>query len=159
LIYWAIMRKRRPGTFRLAPSFPGGRASAHAVSRFPRRDPFGGDGGALDTSTAAGKMMFHVMGAFAEVERSIIRERVNAGVARAKAEQKAGIKRVDRDGRARKLIGRPRLDPKIAVAVRRLRGEGMSIEKIADAQGIEVGSVARILKAPKPDIAAESAAR
>jgi len=35
-------------------------------------------------STAAGKAMFQMMGVFAEFERSMIRERVNAGIARAK---------------------------------------------------------------------------
>jgi DNA invertase Pin-like site-specific DNA recombinase len=43
----------------------------------------------LDTSTTAGKAMFQTLGVFAEFERGIIRERVNAGLARAKAK---GIK-------------------------------------------------------------------
>jgi DNA invertase Pin-like site-specific DNA recombinase len=38
----------------------------------------------LDTSTSAGKAMFQMLGVFAEFERSIIRERVNAGLARAR---------------------------------------------------------------------------
>ena len=38
----------------------------------------------LDTSTTAGKAMFQMLGVFAEFERGIIRERVNAGLARAK---------------------------------------------------------------------------
>jgi DNA invertase Pin-like site-specific DNA recombinase len=37
----------------------------------------------LDTSTTAGKAMFQMLGVFAEFERGIIRERVNAGLARA----------------------------------------------------------------------------
>ena len=37
----------------------------------------------LDTSTTAGKAMFRMLGVFAEFERGIIRERVNAGLARA----------------------------------------------------------------------------
>src|ERR1700732_4760467 len=36
----------------------------------------------LDTSTTAGKAMFQMLGVFAEFERGIIRERVNAGLAR-----------------------------------------------------------------------------
>src|ERR1700704_3942148 len=43
----------------------------------------------LDTRTPAGKAMFGMMGVFAEFERSMIRERVRAGLARAKA---AGIR-------------------------------------------------------------------
>ena len=39
----------------------------------------------LDTTTPAGKMMFQVLGSFAEYEREMIRARVNAGIARAKA--------------------------------------------------------------------------
>jgi len=38
---------------------------------------------ALDTTTPAGKLMFQITGAFAEFERSMIRQRVNAGLKRA----------------------------------------------------------------------------
>jgi DNA invertase Pin-like site-specific DNA recombinase len=38
----------------------------------------------IDTTTPAGKAMFQMMGVFAEFERSMIRELVNAGIARAK---------------------------------------------------------------------------
>ena len=34
------------------------------------------------TTTPAGKAMFQMMGVFAEFERAMIRERVNAGIAR-----------------------------------------------------------------------------
>jgi DNA invertase Pin-like site-specific DNA recombinase len=39
---------------------------------------------AIDTSTPMGRAMFHIAGAFAELEREIIRERVKAGLANAK---------------------------------------------------------------------------
>ena len=39
----------------------------------------------IDTTTSSGKAMFQMMGVFAEFERSMIRERVRAGLARAKA--------------------------------------------------------------------------
>jgi DNA invertase Pin-like site-specific DNA recombinase len=42
----------------------------------------------LDTTTPAGKAMFQMMGVFAEFERSMIQERVRAGLARAKEEGK-----------------------------------------------------------------------
>src|SRR5882762_4324958 len=49
----------------------------------------------LDTSTTAGKAMFQMLGVFAEFERGIIRERVNAGLARARANgTKLGRRRV-----------------------------------------------------------------
>src|ERR1035441_7094150 len=40
----------------------------------------------LDTSTPSGRAMFQMLGVFAEFERSMIRERVMAGLSRAKAE-------------------------------------------------------------------------
>ena len=40
---------------------------------------------AIDTTTPAGRMFFHVTGAFAEFEREMIRSRVNAGLDRARA--------------------------------------------------------------------------
>ena len=43
---------------------------------------------AIDTTTPAGKLMFQVTGAFAEFERSMIRQRVNAGLRRAKEQGK-----------------------------------------------------------------------
>src|SRR5580692_8596212 len=51
----------------------------------------------LDTTTPAGKARFQIMGVFAEFERSMIQERVRAGLRRAKEEGKQ--------------LGRPRLAP------------------------------------------------
>jgi DNA invertase Pin-like site-specific DNA recombinase len=42
----------------------------------------------IDTTTPAGKAMFQMMGVFAEFERSMIRERVRSGLARARSEGK-----------------------------------------------------------------------
>jgi DNA invertase Pin-like site-specific DNA recombinase len=57
---------------------------------------------AIDTTTPAGRMFFHVTGAFAEFERDMIRSRVNAGLARARAR---GVRlsrpKNQREGRAR----------------------------------------------------------
>jgi DNA invertase Pin-like site-specific DNA recombinase len=58
---------------------------------------------AIDTKTAAGRLMWQMIGAFAEFERQIIRERVIAGQARAKA---AGVK----FGRKRILTERQELE-------------------------------------------------
>jgi DNA invertase Pin-like site-specific DNA recombinase len=58
----------------------------------------------IDTTTPAGKMMFQVLGSFAEYERDMIRARVNAGIARAKA--------------AGKHCGRPLLAPELAERIR-----------------------------------------
>jgi DNA invertase Pin-like site-specific DNA recombinase len=45
---------------------------------------------AIDTTTAAGNMLFQIMGAFAEFERSVIRERTLAGLAAARARGRIG---------------------------------------------------------------------
>lgn len=44
----------------------------------------------IDTTTAAGSLMFQIMGAFAEFERNIIRERTMAGLAAARARGRIG---------------------------------------------------------------------
>lgn len=51
---------------------------------------------AIDTTTAAGRMMMQMAGSFAEFERAMIRERTSAGLAQARAEGRIG-------GRRRKL--------------------------------------------------------
>ena len=45
---------------------------------------------AIDTSSSAGKLVFHMMGAMAEFERDLIRERTNAGLAAARARGRKG---------------------------------------------------------------------
>jgi len=80
----------------------------------------------MDTSTPAGKMVFTVLGAVAELERSLIVERVRAGLRNARAKGKT--------------LGRPR----IAVDVSRianLRAQGLSWPGIAREMGVSVGSV------------------
>ena len=44
----------------------------------------------IDTTTPGGKAMFQMLGVFAEFERSIIQERVRAGLARPRKRQEAG---------------------------------------------------------------------
>jgi DNA invertase Pin-like site-specific DNA recombinase len=86
----------------------------------------------IDTTTPSGKLLFQVTGAFAEFERSMIRERINAGLARAKA--------------AGKQLGRPRNDDvKRRDAVVRLRKRGFRILKIAREVGAGTSYVQRIL--------------
>jgi DNA invertase Pin-like site-specific DNA recombinase len=58
----------------------------------------------IDTTTPAGKAMFQMLGVFAEFERSMIRERVKAGIARAKAQGKH--------------CGRPSIKAELAQAIR-----------------------------------------
>ncbi len=90
----------------------------------------------IDTSTAAGKAFFQMLGVFAEFERAIIVERANAGIARAKAN---GTK----SGRP---IGRPTLKRKKLDAARAALADGQSIRAAALAAGISVGSAAALRK-------------
>ncbi len=86
----------------------------------------------VDTSTPAGKALFQMCGVFAEFERSMIQERVKAGLARAKAQGKK--------------LGRPRVAESIERKVRTHRTKGMGIKAIARKLGIGTGTVQRIVK-------------
>ena len=74
----------------------------------------------MDTTTPTGKMVFTVLGAVAELERSLIAERVRAGLRNARAKGKT--------------LGRPRVSVD-AVMISRLRVQGRSIREIADELG------------------------
>lgn len=89
-----------------------------------------------DASNPASRLMFHLLVAFAEFEREIIKERVVAGLQRAKTK---GTRSGRPIGRPRRIFDRG--------AVLRLRAEGKSIEAIARDVGVGVGTVARILQA------------
>lgn len=88
---------------------------------------------ALDTTTPSGKAMFGMMAVFAEFERAMIVERVNAGLARARAQGKK--------------LGRPTHGPEVEAKVRELRAQGMGVLKVAKTLGIGVSAVQRIEKA------------
>ena len=87
----------------------------------------------LDTTTPAGKAMFQMLGVFAEFERSIIQERVRAGLARAKGEGK--------------VLGRPRIAADIETAVRATLANGTGMMRAAKMHGVGVGTVVRISRA------------
>ncbi len=86
----------------------------------------------LDTSTTAGKAMFQMLGVFAEFERGIIRERVNAGLARARAK---GTK-----------LGRRPVEPSVEVQIRELRANGDGILKIGRKLGVGTSVVLRVVR-------------
>ena len=82
----------------------------------------------MDTSTPAGKMVFTVLGAVAELERSLICERVRAGLRNAKAKSK--------------VLGRP----KVAVdtdKIAAMRAQGCSWGAICRETGIGKGTAQR----------------
>jgi DNA invertase Pin-like site-specific DNA recombinase len=87
----------------------------------------------LDLTTPAGRMMFHVIGAMAEFERELIRERVRAGLAHAR--------------RKGKKLGRPsvrRERDKDAKIIRKMRAEGDSYGEIAGALGRTKSDIYRV---------------
>jgi DNA invertase Pin-like site-specific DNA recombinase len=86
----------------------------------------------LDTSTTAGRAMFQMCGVFAEFERGIIRERINAGLARAKAN---GTK-----------LGRRRVEPAVEAQILDLKAKGDGILKIGRKLGIGTSVVQRVFK-------------
>jgi DNA invertase Pin-like site-specific DNA recombinase len=91
----------------------------------------------LDTSTTAGKAMFQMLGVFAEFERGIIRERVNAGLARARAN---GTK-----------LGRRRVGQAVEAQILELKAKGDGILKIGQKLGIGTSVVQRVFKQePRP---------
>jgi DNA invertase Pin-like site-specific DNA recombinase len=85
---------------------------------------------ALDTGTPAGRMLFQMLGVFAEFERAMIRERVLAGLGRAR---KAG-----------KVLGRPKLAADKEAAVRLMLAGGKGVNSTARDAGVSNGVVGRI---------------
>jgi len=71
----------------------------------------------FDTSTPVGRLLFQVVGALAEFERSLIRERVQAGINASKQKLLKGPYRRP-DGHLVKHIGRPRREVDVAEAMR-----------------------------------------
>src|SRR6266849_9848624 len=83
----------------------------------------------LDTTTPAGEAMFQMLGVFAQFERAMIRERVNAGLARAKAQGKR--------------LGRPPISAEKEVAIRRAKAGGQGIRAIARDLDVGIATVHR----------------
>ncbi len=87
----------------------------------------------VDTSTPTGKMVFTVLGAVAELERSLIAERVRAGLRNARAKGK-------KLGRPRKAVDRSRIAA--------LRRTGASWAAIGRQLGVGEGTVRRAAQTP-----------
>jgi DNA invertase Pin-like site-specific DNA recombinase len=85
----------------------------------------------MDTSTPTGRMIFTVLGAVAELERSLIGERVRAGVRNARAKGKR--------------LGRPKVAVD-ATKVRELRQAGRSFEEIGLVLGVSAASAYRSVR-------------
>ena len=89
----------------------------------------------LDTSTPGGKALFQMLGVFSELETAILKERIHAGLNRARAEGKE--------------LGRPSVasPPTVINSVKLLREKQMPIHAIAKNLRIGVGTVSKILAA------------
>jgi DNA invertase Pin-like site-specific DNA recombinase len=79
----------------------------------------------IDMTTSSGRLMMHLIGAFAEFEAALIRERVRAGVANSRAKGTPWGRKRTRD------------DTKIHT----LRAQGLSLRQIAKQLNISLGSV------------------
>jgi len=89
----------------------------------------------IDSSTPTGRAMLGMCGVFAELEREIIKERIHAGLNRARSNGKT--------------LGRKRVSERTEQQIRKLRADnpGMGIIKIADKVGCGVSVVQRVLAA------------
>ena len=92
----------------------------------------------LDTTTPAGKALFQMIGVFSEFERSIITDRINSGIARAK----------EQGTKSGKPIGRPAVPPMTVRKIQDLREEGMSYSRISKRTGVSTSKISRIISPP-----------
>jgi DNA invertase Pin-like site-specific DNA recombinase len=95
----------------------------------------------VDTTLPAGRLTFSVLGAVAEFERELLRERVRAGMAQAK--------------RTGKHVGRPALrkfQPAEIHQIRELRSQGTSVRKLAKDFETSQWMVARLTGRTNPNI-------
>ena len=98
----------------------------------------------LDTTTPMGKLLFQVTGAFAEFERSMIRQRIGAGLNAIKAKIERDGKFVSKTGVVRKRLGRPGAEPAKLARARRELAKGVGIGKTARLTKLGVGTVAKL---------------
>lgn len=98
----------------------------------------------IDTTTAGGRLFFHMFGALAEFERDLIKERTRTGLETARAEGRVG--------------GRPTVMTEARTReAARMRAAEMSLDAIADVLGVGRASVSRAL-AKRPDLVEEARA-
>src|SRR5262249_61425695 len=82
------------------------------------------------------KLVFHLTGAFAEFELTMIRPRIKAGLKRAIAQ---GVK-----------LGRPKIDSATERKVRKQLAKGVGILKVATSLGLGTGTVQLLLEGTNP---------
>jgi DNA invertase Pin-like site-specific DNA recombinase len=99
---------------------------------------------ALDTTTAQGRLVFHMFGALAEFERSLIRERTQAGLLAAKRAGRTG-------GRPPKLT-----DEDVDVARTMLTNPDIAVQSVANRLGVSLATLYRYIPAARASTTAES---
>jgi len=87
---------------------------------------------AIDTTTPTGRLMFQVTGAFAEFERSMIRQRIRAGLKRA---VEAG-----------KQLGRPKVAPALEKRIQSQLQAGKGMLATAKSLGVGTSTVQRVAR-------------
>lgn len=92
----------------------------------------------IDTGGTAGKLVFHIMAAMAEMERDLNRERTTAALIVARREGRVG---------GRKTV----MTPKRLEAARKLLASGMAMREIAPAIGVSIPTLYRHLPAPEQE--------
>src|SRR3954466_14290904 len=92
---------------------------------------------AIDTTTAGGRLIFHIFGALAEFERGVIRERTLAGLEAARSRGRKG--------------GRPRLmnDESLIVAQALLRDGLLTVKDIAKQIGVSEATLYKHMPSPR----------
>lgn len=90
----------------------------------------------IDTRTATGSFFLTVLGSLYQLERSVMIDRINQGITRAKAQGKH--------------CGRPtKLNSSLIASVKLLREKGVSIRDIAKTCSLGVGSVMKVIQEHK----------
>ena len=95
---------------------------------------------AIDTTTPGGKLVFHIFGALAEFERSIIRERTRAGLDAARARGRTG-------GRPKKLS-----EGDLRVARAMLADETITVEEVARQLRVSPATLYRHMPAARSQV-------
>jgi len=131
----ADARKRRFDTVLVARFDRFARSTRHLVLALEEFNALGVDfislSESIDTSTPMGKMVYTVIAAVAELERSLIRERVVMGLQRAKAQGKK--------------LGRPSGTKANVRKIQKLKRQGLSIRQIASEMKVSKSTVSRLL--------------
>jgi DNA invertase Pin-like site-specific DNA recombinase len=98
----------------------------------------------IDTTTPTGKLLFQITGAFGEFERSMIQQRVRAGLKVVKDKLARDGKFISKAGKVRRKLGRPGVEPDKIERARQELAKGIGIGKVAREIGLGVGTVHRL---------------